>query len=119
VPVTVSALPIFDAGSTIFLELVYTTRTGAAVTPSSGTMEIIDVTNAKVLYPTAAMTPPSSSTQEVQLPTIAGTMTGPTTTQTNKVVITMTLPDGSFTVGDFSYQLNNAALLSSTNPLQV
>jgi hypothetical protein len=119
VPVTVSALSIFDAGSTIFLELVYTTRTGTPVTPSSGTMEIIDVTNAKVLYPTTAIAAPSGSTQEIQLPTAASAMTNPTATQTNKVVITMTLPDASLIVGDFSYQLNNPTLLTSANPLQV
>jgi hypothetical protein len=119
VPVTVSALSIFDVGSTIFLELAYTTRTGAPVTPTAASMQINDVTNSKVLYPNTALPNPSGSTQEVQLPTAGSTMTNPTQTQINRVIVTATLPDGSIAVGDFSYQLNNPTLLAAVNPNQL
>jgi hypothetical protein len=119
VPVTVSTLAIFDVGSSIFFEAAYTDRNGNAATPTAVSIELIDVTNAQVLYPNTAIGTPTGPTQEIAVPGVGSVMTKPTQTQTNRLVVTATLPDGTTQVGDFSYQLNNPTLLSSVNPLQV
>lgn len=110
--VTISVLPQFDAGSSIFFEAAYTDRNNVAVTPTAAWIQLNDVTNAQVLYPKTAIATPTGSTQEIPVPSVGSVMTKPTQLQTNRLIVTVTLPDGSNQVGDFSYLLNNPTLLS-------
>lgn len=105
--------PIFDAGATIFLELAFTDRNGAAVTPTALTMQVIDKTNGQVVYPTTSVTPPVSpqSTLEVTIPASVNQMTRATAKQCNVVIISATYPDGSITPSHFPYELCNPSLL--------
>lgn len=118
-PVTISTLPIFDVGSSIFFEAAYSDRNNNAVTPTAAWIQLVDVTNAVALYPKTAIAAPSGPTQEIAIPAAGSVMTKPTQTQTNRLIVTVTLPDGTTSVGDFSYQLNNPTLLAAVNPLQV
>ena len=113
-PVTISALSIYDVGSSIYFEAAYSDRTGAPTTPTAVWIELIDVTNAQVLYPKTSFVAPTGPTQEIPVPSVGSAMTKPTQTQTNRLIVTATLSDGSSQVGDFSYQLNNPTLLSSS-----
>jgi len=116
VPVTIS-VSSFDAGTSIFFEAAYTDRNNAAVTPTAVSIQVNDVTNAQVLYPKTAIAPPSGSTQEIPIPAAGTAMTRPTATQTNKLIVTATLPDSTVQVGDFSYQLNNPTYLQAVSPV--
>ena len=117
-PVTVSSLvPQFNTGASIFLELAFSDRNGAAVTPTAVSMQVNDASNGVVVQVNTSLTPPVGSTMEVPMPVAATKTTKPTPTQINTVIITATYPDGSFAVGTYSYQLNNAPLLQTTSPI--
>lgn len=116
-PVTIS--PVFDAGTSIFFEAAFTDRTGVGVTPTAVWIQVNDLTNAQVLYPKTSITPPSGSTMEIPVPSAGSVMTKPKQSQTNSLIVTATLPDGTSQVNDFSYQLNNPTLLPTVSPLQV
>lgn len=115
-PVTIS--PVYDAGTSIYFEAAFTDRNGAAVTPTAAWIQLNDVTNAQVLYPKTSIVAPTGSTQEIPIPSVGSTMTKPTQTQNNRLIVTVTLPDGSSQVNDFPYQLNNPTLLNLVNPNQ-
>lgn len=111
-----SAISQFDAGSTVFLELSFADRNGVSVTPNALAMQINDVTNGVVVYPKTSISAPASpqTTAEVPIAATLNVMTRPCQLQTNRVIVTATLPDGSIVVNDFPYTLNNPAYLKTT-----
>lgn len=106
--------PTFDVGTTVFLELAFTDRYGVMAIPTAVTMQINDVTNGGIIYPATGQAAPAGSTLEIAIPATLNVMTRPVQTQTNTVVITATYPDGSITVDDFTYLLNNPSLLKTS-----
>lgn len=105
----------FDAGSTVYLELAFADRLGVPNTPSAVSMQINDITNGASVYANTPLIPPTSpqTTAEYPIASTLNVMTRPTASQTNKVIITATLSDGSIVVADYSYVLNNPLQLAT------